>query len=96
MSDRYFSVSTFKPAGWTHVVFSFIVTSQGEGIQVLYNGRFVGLHSYESVATLSNGNRRILIGRFVTGVSDTNHHASVQVDELVFFNEFYNSAVWFE
>ena len=67
---------------------NYIGPNSGEGIRIYYNGVQVAEDGTKSNASNPAGNGRIVIGRYYTG-RDRNY-ASVQVDELVFFNQYLN------
>ena len=85
MSTGHFTKFITKPSGWIHVVLNFIGPNEGEGIRIYHDGVQAGSKTTIGGKSKNNGNRRIVIGRNFAGSPDI--HSSVQVDELLFFNE---------
>ena len=84
LQDGYFDANNYKPCGWTHIVLNYFNFSDDEGITVYFNGRKVASDTSKADGSQSPGDGRIVVGRKYT---DRNQdYASVQVDELIFFN----------
>ena len=82
--DRQFLASHSRPTGWTHVVLNYIGPHVGEGIRNYYNGQEVASDTDKERVDRSTGDGRIVVGReYTDGDRD---YASVQVDELIYFN----------
>ena len=84
MSDGYISPKHPLPTEWTHFVLNYIGPNDGKVFGVYYHGVQVGIH------TANSGSRSIGDGKIVVGRALTNgdaYYASVQVDELTFFNQ---------
>ena len=79
-----FALPGHDHVGWFHVVYNFIGPSTTEGIRVYNDGEQVGGTITEDDSTHTEGDGRIVFGRFYTGVDQS--YASVQMDELLFFN----------
>ena len=79
-------VPTRTFAGWFHKVFNFIGPNAGQGFTVYHDGELVQ-NVTRKVAFFRNFPRksRIVIGRFWTASEE--FYSSVQVDELMFFNQ---------
>ena len=86
LQDGTFTVYHPKPTGWTDFVLNYIGPNNGEGIKMFYNGAGAGGDSSKSIASLVAGDSRIVVGRHYT--NRDSRYASVQVDELVFFNQY--------
>ena len=65
---------------------NYIGPNTGEGIRVYYNGGGVGGDNTKWNRSPSAGDGRIVVGRYYTGRSQ--RYASVEVDELIFFNRY--------
>ena len=63
---------------------NYIGPNNGEGLRVFYNGTQVATDNTKSTALFTSGDRRIVVGRYYTGRRQ--RYASVEVDELMFFN----------
>ena len=70
------------PTGWTHIVLNYIGPSDGQGIRVY--GMEV-LNGITQDAAHPAGDGRVVVGRRYTD-QDTDY-ASMQIDELIFFNK---------
>ena len=79
-----FLLSNASPSGWTHVVLNYIGLEDGQGIWIYYDGVQTGSDTTRNPNSYETGDGRIVIGRLYTEW-DTNY-ASVQLDELIFFN----------
>ena len=73
-----------RQIGWIHVVLNYIGPNDGEGIRVFYDGEEVASDTTKYASPLSAGDGRIVVGRHFP-YQDWNY-ASVQVDELIYFN----------
>ena len=76
--------------GWTHVVLNYIGPNNGEGIAIYCDGEEVASDTIKSVQTIQARDGRVVAGRFQT--DEDKSYTSVQVDELIFFNHFLESA----
>ena len=86
MSPGHFSVSTGRANNvWVHAVLNFLGPNNQEGISIYQNGQHVGNHATITQSSSNAPDGRIVVGRVLTGVN--NYYASVQVDELLFFNQ---------
>ena len=83
--DRQFYVCHSRPTGWTHVVLNCIGPNTGEGISVYYDGREVASDTTKAGGPYSAGDGRIVVGRYYTDRDE--RYSTVQVDELIFFNQ---------
>ena len=101
LSNGLFTVSHSKLTGWTHVVGNYIGPNTGEGIRIFYNGAEVDRDTLKSSGSRSPGDGMSVVGRLYTNLDQ--YYASVQVDELIYFNaaltsddvqSIYNSALW--
>ena len=88
MADGFFRITVDKPFPvWTHVVLNLIGPNDGQGIQVYLDGVHTGTDTVKSPVTgytLKLGDGKVVMGRRYTG--DDRDYASVEIDELVFFN----------
>ena len=84
--NGFFFVDEDKPvsSGWVHVLFNFIGTNDGQGIEVYYDGENVGMDTSRRPHGKSNGHRSIIVGASYS--ADSADYASVKLDELLFFN----------
>ena len=71
------------PSGWFHTVLNFI--GPADGIRAYHDGVEVGRDTNIHGNPKHNGDRRIVIGRYF--VKSTTSYSSVQVDELLFFDQ---------
>ena len=83
--DGYFYKFASRPTGWTHVVLNYLGPHDGQGIRIYYNGTEVARDTTKATRSFSAGDGRIVVGRFNT--DRDNNYASLQVDELIFFNQ---------
>ena len=74
-----------KPTGWTHVVLNYIGPNNGQGIQVYHGGEPAGRGDTKSGLKHSPGDGRVVLGRVFT--DSNSYYASVDVDEISFFNK---------
>ena len=74
-----------RPAEWFYVVLNYLGPEDGEGIRVYINGTLVGGESEIFSNEYTSGDGRLVVGRYFTDEDRT--YASVQVDELIFFNQ---------
>ena len=74
-------------SGWIHIVINFIGPNHGEGYKLYLNGALFGRAPYRfsGFQVPADGVRRIVIGRAFTNFDGV--YGSVDVDELVFFNQ---------
>ena len=73
-----------RPTGWTHIVLNYRGPNDGEGIRIYYDGTEVASNTTEGLGSRSAGDGRIVVGRVHTNHDE--RYASVQVDELIYFN----------
>ena len=59
--------------------------NNGQGIRIYYNGTEVDRYTHTILDALSAGDGRVVLGRYKTNID--NNYGSVQVDELIFFNQ---------
>ena len=71
---------------WIHLVLNFMGPNHGEGIQIYYNGAQVASDRTKSSGSRPSGDGRIVVGRYYPDFEL--YYASVQVDELIFFNRY--------
>ena len=84
LQDGVFQTFPTKPLGWTHVVLNYIGPNDGEEIRIYYDGKEVASDITKQEGPFSSGVGRIVVGRLHT--DEDKSYASVQVDELIFFN----------
>ena len=85
LPDGVFQVYPPRPTGWTHVVLNYIGPNNGEGITVFYDGVKVASDTNKPGGFSAAGDGRIVVGRITT--TKDSSYASVQIDELLFFNQ---------
>ena len=90
LPDGYFRAFPPRPVGWTHLVMNYIGPNEGQGIRVYYDGKEAASETTKITASHSAGDGRVLVGRIYTDRDEL--YASVQVDELTFFNKTLNTA----
>ena len=64
---------------------NYLGPNDGEGVAIYYDGREVANETLKLSNSNSAGDGRIVVGRRLTNQDIS--YASVQVDELIFFNE---------
>ena len=91
LTDGYFYTSNPTPTGWFHIVLNYIGPNNGEGIRMFINGAEVASKTTKSVSsyTPSSGDGRIIVGRTFTNSYE--RYTSLQIDELVYFNQDLNT-----
>ena len=85
LSDGFFYLGHPKSAGWTHLTLNYIRYEDGQGIRMYYDGREVASDTTNFGGTYSAGDGRIVVGRIFTDRDE--NYASIQVDELIYFNK---------
>ena len=86
LPDGAFQAYPPRPTGWTHIVLNYFGPNNGEGLTVFYDGEKVGGDNSKNEELLSvSGDGRIVVGRRWT--DSDREYTSVQVDELIFFNQ---------
>ena len=63
---------------------NYIRPNDGEGIRIYYNGQVVANDTTKNERPYSAGDGRIVVGRYYPDLD--RNYASVQVDELIYFN----------
>ena len=66
-----------------HVVLNYIGPNNGQGIRIYHDGLQVGSDDTKTDVTFSPGDGCVCVGTY----DDVSVYASVDVDELLFFNE---------
>ena len=72
-----------RPTGWAHVVLNYLGPNNGEGIRVYINGVLAGQDDQTSGTSKQPGDGGVVLGR----TNQNSNDGSVDVDELLFFNE---------
>ena len=86
VSDGKYRVIANNPPGWFHTVLNFNGTDVGQGIKIFHNETEVGQDTeLTRPYQRSDGSGRIAVGRRFSEFDE--NHASVEVNELLFFNE---------
>ena len=85
LADRNFLINVAIPSGWTHLGLNYIGPNNGQGIRVYYDGAQAGSDKMKYPKTYQPGASRVILGRELINVDAG--YASVDVDELFFFNE---------
>ena len=83
--DGYFYASHTRPTGWTHIVLNYIGSNDGQGIRIYFDEVEVASDTTKDRRPYSIGDGRIVVGRQYTDRDAM--YMSVQVDELIFFNQ---------
>ena len=82
-----FFANTKRPSGWFHIVLNYIGPKDGEGIKIFIKGAQVASDTITSRGPYPTGDGRIVVGKKNTDEQNL-FYASVQVDELRFFNRY--------
>ena len=80
--------STSVAGDWTHVVLHYIGTKDVQGNKIYIDGVDKMTSFSLTAASHEDGDGRTVVGRYFTNVDD--QYASVDIDELLFFNEALN------
>ena len=86
LQDGYFERRIPRRSAWTHLVLNYI--GPNNGIRIYENGGLVASDFNKLIVNrdYQTGNGRIVVGRKYT---DSNQqYASVEIDELVYFNSY--------
>ena len=77
------------PSGWFHLVINIIKPNDEQGLEIHFDGVQLGINAGFGANRTIDGSERVVIGnlRNSPGVSG---YASVQMDELMFFNKALN------
>ena len=81
--DGYFIFLETKSFHWRHSVLNYIGPNDHQGINIYHDGGHVG-NGTKTVKQTSRVNGRIIIGKVT--YEQRGFYASVQVDELLFYN----------
>ena len=76
-------------SGWTHVVMNYIGPEEAQGIRIYQDGVKTGSDVTREPGTWPPGDGRVVVGRPFSDFHD--QYGSVDVDELLFFNEALNN-----
>ena len=86
LTDVYFYETHPRPSsGWFHFILNYIGPDNGEAIWMYIDGSDVGNYTSKSGGPFSAGDSRIVVGKTYTRLNG--QHTSVQLDELIFFNQ---------
>ena len=89
-TDGSFYALSSPLSDWTHVVMNYIGPEDGQGIRIYVDGIETG-SDVTKIGYLSQpGEGRIVVGRLHTDQNE--NYASVEVDELMFFNATINDS----
>ena len=88
--DFYAEVPT--TSGWTHIVLNYLSPSEGGAVRIYLDGVQAGSGGTKNATSLSPGEGRVVVGRAYTDLDV--HYASVDIDELLFFNEKLNEDIF--
>ena len=83
--DGRFTADSSTPTSWTHMMVNYIGPNDGQGIRVYYDGTEVASVTTKYEVQYSAGDGRIIVGRCY--IDDDSQYASMQFDEMIFFNE---------
>ena len=84
LEDGVLTTYHARQTGWTHVVLNYIGPNNGEGIRMFIDGTEVASSTTKHGRSYSPGDGRIVVGRYYTNYDG--NYASVQMDELIYFN----------
>ena len=84
VTDGRFYVEINKRTSWTHIVLNYIGPEDGQGIQIYVDGDLTGSDDTRKLEMYSPGDGRVVVGR--SNTHESVNYASVEMDELVFFN----------
>ena len=70
---------------WMHLVLSYIGPNYGQGIRVFKDGVLASYDRSRFSGTYIAGDARLVVGRKYVDRDD--YYTSVEIDELIFFNE---------
>ena len=84
LPDGQFSTYHNDPSGWTHVVLNYIGPNNGEGIRIYFNEAEVKSDTTKSAVFQI---QMEMVGLLLEKHDYDQKYASVQVDELIFFNK---------
>ena len=85
LPDGYFYLKDPRLSGWIHVTLNYLGPNIGEGIKIFYDGTEVVSDTTKDGGSFPAGDGRIVLGRFFTDTDEK--YTSMQVDELLLFNE---------
>ena len=80
MANKVIITIVDRPSGWVHLVLNFCGNST-----VVYHDGIRQNDTEQLVTNINPGDGRIVIGRRYSGLDEA--YSSVQVDEVLFFNE---------
>ena len=83
--DGYFDESFPEPSGWTHAVLDYLGPNDGQRISIYNNEEKVARDTTKAERLYSAADGRIVVGRRFKDKDQD--YASVQVDELIYFNQ---------
>ena len=87
LSNRYYHFDVpITTNNWIHSVLNLIGPNEGPGISIYQDGEHKGNDITSPSLSYNQGDGKIVIGRFYTG-PDNPYYASVEVDQMLFFNE---------
>ena len=93
MVDGFFVTTVDKPSpGWTHIVLNYIGPDSRQGIQIYLDGEHTKNDLELTITTYTRtlGDGKVVLGRRYT--DQDKNYASVEIDELVFFDSNINMA----
>ena len=67
------------------MVLNYLGPGDGEGIRIYYDGSEVASDTTKTARSRSAGDGRIVVGRWY--IDRDENYASVEIDELIFFNQ---------
>ena len=71
------------------MVLNYLGPDNGQGIKIFLDGKLKATDAEKNMNTYAQGNGKIVLGRKYTNAD--RFYASVDVDELLFFNQFLNA-----
>ena len=85
LTDGQFKVTMDgNPSGWTHIVVNYLGPDNGQGIWIYYDGQFQKNSDTKETSESQPGNGLTAVGRRYYNMHEG--YASLEIDELVFFN----------
>ena len=74
-----------RPTGWIHIVLNYLGPNEDEGIRGYFDGTEVAIDTTKYPFSYSTGPGRIVVGKLYTDRNEK--FASVQIDDLMYFNQ---------
>ena len=85
LPETFIEAGHYLPTEWTHIVMNYLGPNNDEAIRILYNAKEVESYMGTYSRSYSTGDGRVVVGRHHPDRHQQN--PSVQLDELLFFNQ---------